>query len=121
MAASEVRIRQGFRLGLAHLGYAAIAFVFLLPLWWAVVSSLRPNTSVFADVFPFTAKALAPSPASLEAYEGVVQAGFGAIILNTLLVAALTTIAGLTSTPRPASHLRFLISGASGSFCRSSF
>ena len=93
MAASEVRIREGFRLGLAHLGYAAIAFVFLLPLWWAVVSSLRPNASVFADVFPFTAKALAPSPASLEAYEGIVQAGFGSIILNTLLVAALTTIA----------------------------
>jgi ABC-type glycerol-3-phosphate transport system permease component len=58
LAASEVRIREGFRLGLAHLGYAAIAFVFLLPLWWAVVSSLRPNASVFADVFPFTAKAL---------------------------------------------------------------
>ena len=67
MAARGVRIREGFRLGLAHLGYAAIAFVFLLPLWWAVVSSLRPNASVFADVFPFTAKALAPSPASLEA------------------------------------------------------
>ena len=77
MAARDVRIRDGFRLGLAHLGYAAIAFVFLLPLWWAVVSSLRPNASVFADVFPFTAKALAPSPASLEAYEGIVQAGFG--------------------------------------------
>ena len=95
MARSNVRIREGFRLGLAHLGYAAIAFVFLLPLWWAVVSSLRPNGSVFADVFPFTAKALAPSPATLEAYEGVVQAGFGWIILNTLLVAAITTVAGL--------------------------
>jgi ABC-type glycerol-3-phosphate transport system permease component len=90
LAANEVRIREGFRLGLAHLGYAAIAFVFLLPLWWAVVSSLRPNASVFADVFPFTAKALAPSPASLEAYEDIVQAGFGSVILNTLLVAAIT-------------------------------
>jgi multiple sugar transport system permease protein/putative chitobiose transport system permease protein len=96
LAASDVKIREGFRFGLEHLGYAAIAFVFLLPLWWAVVSSLRPNTSVFADVFPFTPKALAPSPASLEAYEGIVQAGFGSIILNTLLIAAITTIAGLT-------------------------
>jgi multiple sugar transport system permease protein/putative chitobiose transport system permease protein len=95
LVASDIRIREGFRIGLAHLGYAAIAFVFLLPLWWAVVSSLRPNTSVFADVFPFTPKALAPSPASLEAYEGIVQAGFGSIILNTLLVAVITTIAGL--------------------------
>jgi len=96
MAASDLKIRDGLRLGLGHLGYAAIAFVFLLPLWWAVVSSLRPNTRVFADVFPFTPKALLPSPVSLEAYVGIIQLGFGQIILNTLLVAAITTIAGLT-------------------------
>jgi len=96
MATSDLRIRDGLRLGLGHLGYAVIAFVFLLPLWWAVVSSLRPNTRVFADVFPFTPKALLPSPVSLEAYVGIIQLGFGRIILNTLLVAAITTIAGLT-------------------------
>jgi ABC-type glycerol-3-phosphate transport system permease component len=89
-------IRDGLRLGLGHLGYAAIAFVFLLPLWWAVVSSLRPNTKVFVDVFPFTPKALLPSPVSLEAYDGILQLGFGPIILNTLLIAAITTVAGLT-------------------------
>ncbi len=96
MAAGDLKIRDGLRLGLGHLGYAVIAFVFLLPLWWALVSSLRPNTRVFADVFPFTLKALLPSPASLEAYVGIIQLGFGGIILNTLLVAAITTIVGLT-------------------------
>lgn len=95
MAAGVLKIRDGVRLGIAHLGYAAIAFVFLLPLWWAVVSSLRPNTKVFADVFPFTPKALAPIPASPEAYVGIIELGFGGIILNTLLVAAVTTVAGL--------------------------
>lgn len=95
MAAREFKPRDGLRLGLRHLAYAAIAFVFLLPLWWAVVSSLRPNTKVFADVFPFTAKALLPVPLSPEAYVGIIQIGFGQIILNTLLVAAITTIAGL--------------------------
>jgi multiple sugar transport system permease protein/putative chitobiose transport system permease protein len=95
MATSDHRTRDGLRLGLGHLFYAVIAFVFLLPLWWAVVSSLRPNTKVFADVFPFTPKALLPSPASTEAYAGIIQAGFGGIILNTLLVALITTIGGL--------------------------
>ena len=95
MAASDPKIRDGLRVGLGHLGYAAIAFVFLLPLWWAVVSSLRPNTRVFADVFPFTPKALLPSPVSAEAYVGIIQLGFGQIILNTLLIAAITTIGGL--------------------------
>ena len=95
MATSDHRTRDGLRLGLGHLVYAVIAFVFLLPLWWAVVSSLRPNTKVFADVFPFTPKALLPSPASTEAYAGIIQAGFGGIILNTLLVALITTIGGL--------------------------
>ncbi len=95
MATNDVKIREGMRLGLGHLSYAVIAFVFLLPLWWAVVSSLRPNTRVFADVFPFTLKALLPNPISLEAYDGIIQIGFGRIILNTLLVAGLTTIGGL--------------------------
>jgi ABC-type glycerol-3-phosphate transport system permease component len=88
-------IRRGVGLSLRHLGYIAVAFVFVLPLWWAIVSSLRPNTAVFADIFPFTAKALVPVPFSLEAYEGVFQRGFGQIIANTMLVAIVTTIGGL--------------------------
>ena len=44
MAPRNVRIREGFRLGLAHLGYAAIAFVFLLPLWWAVAHLFNHQT-----------------------------------------------------------------------------
>jgi multiple sugar transport system permease protein/putative chitobiose transport system permease protein len=96
VAARETRIRESAQVGLRHLGYATIAFVFLLPLWWAMVSSLRPNTKVFADVFPFTPKALLPDPVSLEAYDGIIQLGFGPIILNTLLIAAITMIAGLT-------------------------
>jgi len=88
-------VRNGLRLGFRHLGYIAVAFVFVLPLWWAIVSSLRPNMEVFADIFPFTAKALVPVPFSLEAYEGIFQRGFGQIIANTMLVAIITMIGGL--------------------------
>lgn len=82
-------------LGLKHLAYIAIAFVFVLPLWWAIVSSLRPNSAVFADIFPFTPKALLPSPVTLEAYSGVFERGFGQIIGNTMLVALVTMAVGL--------------------------
>lgn len=88
-------VRNGLRLGFRHLGYIAVAFVFVLPLWWAIVSSLRPNMEVFADIFPFTAKALVPVPFSLEAYEGIFQRGFGQIIANTMLVAIVTMMGGL--------------------------
>jgi ABC-type glycerol-3-phosphate transport system permease component len=67
----------------------------VLPLWWAVVSSLRPNSAVFADIFPFTPKALLPSPLTFEAYTGVFERGFGAIIGNTMLVALVTMVGGL--------------------------
>jgi len=87
--------RRIFSLGWRHLVYAAIAFVFVLPLWWAIVSSLRPNAEVFADIFPFTAKALLPSPVTFEAYIGIFERGFGAIIANTMLVALVTMAAGL--------------------------
>lgn len=88
-------LRRGLGLTLKHLGFFAVGFVFVLPLWWALVSSLRPNTEVFADIFPFTPQALLPVPFSLEAYEGIIQRGFAQIIGNTLLVALITVIAGL--------------------------
>jgi multiple sugar transport system permease protein/putative chitobiose transport system permease protein len=94
MATSNA-LRTGIGVGVKHIAYLAIAFIFVLPLWWAIVSSLRPNTEVFADIFPFTAKALVPSPFSLEAYQGVFDRGFGLIIANTMFVAVVTMIAGL--------------------------
>lgn len=95
MASASLKLRRGVGLGARHLAYAAIAFVFVLPLWWAVVSSLRPNAEVFADIFPFTAKALLPVPATPEAYIGIFERGFGLIIANTMLVALITMVAGL--------------------------
>jgi ABC-type glycerol-3-phosphate transport system permease component len=94
MAGSR-HIRNGAGLGAKHIVYALIAFIFVLPLWWAIVSSLRPNSEVFADIFPMTAKALIPSPLTFEAYTGVFERGFGMIIANTMFIAFVTMIFGL--------------------------
>lgn len=95
MTARSLQIRRGAGLGARHLVYALIAFIFVLPLWWAIVSSLRPNAEVFADIFPVTPKALIPSPLTFEAYTGVFERGFGMIIANTMFVALVTMVAGL--------------------------
>lgn len=95
MSARDMAPKRALGLGLKHLAYLVIAFIFVLPLWWAVVSSLRPNSAVFADIFPFTPQALLPSPLTFEAYTGVFERGFGQIIANTMLVALVTMVAGL--------------------------
>ncbi|MFD1252660.1 MULTISPECIES: carbohydrate ABC transporter permease [Devosia] len=95
MSARDIAPKRALGLGLKHLAYLVIAFIFVLPLWWAVVSSLRPNSAVFADIFPFTPQALLPSPLTFEAYTGVFERGFGQIIANTMLVALVTMVAGL--------------------------
>lgn len=78
-----------------HLLYIAVAAIFILPLWWAIVSSLRPNDDVFRDLFPFTLNALLPQPFTLQSYVAVFEKGFGSIIANTVLVAGLTMVFGL--------------------------
>jgi ABC-type glycerol-3-phosphate transport system permease component len=95
MSPRDISPKQAFGLGLKHLVYLVIAFIFVLPLWWAIVSSLRPNGAIFADIFPFTPKALLPTPFTLEAYSGVFERGFGQIIANTMLVAIITMVGGL--------------------------
>ena len=48
MAPRNVRIREGFRLGLGHLGYAAIAFVFLVT-WLAILPEERHLEARFGE------------------------------------------------------------------------
>ena len=71
------------------------AVVFVVPLWWAIISSLRPNEAIFRDMYPFSLRAFLPEPFSVQAYVNIVEKGFGTIIWNTLLVAGLTMAFGL--------------------------
>lgn len=82
------------KLGL-YLILVLTAVVFVMPLWWAIISSFRPNDAIFRDMYPFSLRAFLPDPFDLQAYVGIFERGFGTIIWNTLLVAGLTMGFGL--------------------------
>lgn len=81
---------------LVHLGYILVALVFVFPLWFALVSSLRPADDIFRYSSPFTLQALYPTEPTLAAYREIfVGKGFGRAILNTFFVAAATVVIGI--------------------------
>ena len=84
-----------FRPLLTHLLYLSVVLIFMVPLWWAVVSSLRPLEKVFSDVFPFSLRAFVPTPITFEAYQAIFQNGFGEVLLNTIIVAGATVALGI--------------------------
>lgn len=72
---------------LALLGVAAMIIYCLAPFYWMVVSSLRRTSDLF-DKSPI------PTPFSLENYQAVLKpdTGFGRALLNSLVVAGITTV-----------------------------
>ncbi len=74
---------------------AAVGAVFLLPLLWAVGSSLRPNTGMFDDIAHISWRTLVPTTATVANYVRLAQESFGLTILNSVIVAAVTVVAGL--------------------------
>jgi ABC-type glycerol-3-phosphate transport system permease component len=74
---------------------AVVGVVFLLPLLWAAGSSLRPDSIMFDDIGHLGWRTLLPTTATLANYGHLVQGSFGLTILNSVLVAAATVVAGL--------------------------
>jgi ABC-type glycerol-3-phosphate transport system permease component len=80
---------------LRHGGYLLVGSIFLLPLWWAFSSSLKPLAEVFHDTSPFHARALLPFPFDPQAYAEIFRKGFGQALWNSFLVAFLSVTVGL--------------------------
>jgi len=81
---------------LIHLLYLTVGIIFLLPLWWALVSSLRPLDDVFRYVSPFSWQALVPTQFTLSAYQDIfAQQHFGTALGNSFFVASATIVLGL--------------------------
>jgi ABC-type glycerol-3-phosphate transport system permease component len=80
----------------AHLLYCLVGVLFVLPLWWAFASSLRPLDEIFKFTSPFSINALFPEHIDWSAYVTIfAEKGFGGAVLNSLLVAVTTVLGGL--------------------------
>ncbi|MFP4388090.1 MAG: hypothetical protein ACLFPR_03960, partial [Desulfococcaceae bacterium] len=70
-----------------YLALSALALVYVLPILFMIVGSLKPESRVLTEAG--TAKALIPDGASLENYRDVFdRAPFGRYLLNSLIVNA---------------------------------
>ena len=58
-----------FSAALIHVLYLTVGFLFLLPLWWALASSVRPLNDIFKYVSPFSLAALTPDNLRLKRTE----------------------------------------------------
>lgn len=74
---------------------AATALAVCLPLWWVLVSSLRPGNTYVNYMTPLSWKALVPVGGELTNYFALLAGDFHTGLLNSLLVAGLTIVLGL--------------------------
>jgi multiple sugar transport system permease protein len=79
-----------------HGGYLFVCIIFILPLWWALASSLRPLEDIFKYISPFSWKAFVPDKITFAAYATIfAQKGYGMAVLNSVFVAGATVLLGL--------------------------
>ena len=80
--------------GLWVLG-AVIAFLFVLPLWWTVVSALRPQQETFRTLSPVSIWTILPRDFTLGNFGRLGEGDFGLALVNSMIVAGATLLIGL--------------------------
>lgn len=74
---------------LAAAGKLALAIVFVFPLAWMLLSSLRPVAEIFQYIFPFSLWTVVPAHPTLESYRHLLRdEPFGRYLVNSLIVAS---------------------------------
>lgn len=109
-SAPRVRRHFGARRSLPYIGMAVIVLYCLAPFYWMIVSAFRRPEDQFSN-------ALLPSPWSVTNFRAVFKpdVGFGRALLNSLVVAGLTTLITLlvgTFTAYALARLRFRFKNA---------
>ncbi|MGW6734584.1 carbohydrate ABC transporter permease [Streptomyces sp. NPDC055013] len=90
LTARTTSVTAKWRSGLLYASVAAVVACCLAPFYWMLVSSLRRTSDIFDT-------SLVPSPVSFENYRAVFDPaqGFGRALLNSLVVAGITTVLAL--------------------------
>jgi multiple sugar transport system permease protein len=78
---------------LAAAGKMALAIVFVFPLAWMMLSSLRPVAEIFQYIFPFSLWTVVPVHPTLESYRHLFRdEPFGRYLVNSLIVASCVAV-----------------------------
>lgn len=91
-----------------------IGLLFAVPLLFMLTSSLRPGADILANISRITVHTFLPTTWTLDNYRTLVGGEFGRAVFNSLLVSAVTVVAGLVLCSLAAfglSALRFRGSG----------
>jgi putative chitobiose transport system permease protein len=72
-----------------------VALVFFIPLWWVVVSALRPGDAIFRYLSPLSVWSFWPKDFTLENIVELWQGSFRRAITNSVVVAGVTVVIGL--------------------------
>lgn len=79
-----------------HVLYVLVSLFFLLPLYWALVSSFKPIDQIFGDTMPIGWRAFYPASLTVDAYVEIFTGkNYGVSVLNTFIVATATVLGGL--------------------------
>jgi putative chitobiose transport system permease protein len=74
---------------------ALVALLFVLPLWWTVASSLRPQAETFRTLSPVSVWTLVPRAFTLTNFGRLNDGVFDRAMVNSLLVTVATLVLGL--------------------------
>lgn len=80
---------------LSTAGAVAVAVAFFLPTLWMLSSALRPTDEIFEYLSPLSWHAIVPVHFTLRNFNGIFDLGFGRAVVNSLIVAAVTTVIGV--------------------------
>lgn len=79
-----------------HIISILLGLLFVVPIFWSLMASLRPEISVMQGLSPISIKALLPFPFTLDNYQGVFDnTYFTKALINTFFVAAISVILGV--------------------------
>jgi len=72
-----------------------VALLSLAPLFWALMSSLRPGREIFANLHPFTLRTVFPEVWTLQNYAELLSGNFRPALINTLVVVVCSVVGGI--------------------------
>ena len=72
-----------------------MALLFFVPLWWVVVSALRPSDAIFRYLSPLSVWSFWPKDITLDNTIGLWNGSFRRAITNSVVVAGVTVVIGL--------------------------